>query len=305
MNAEIINRGLTRLLGGNRMLALKAHSPEILVGVGVVGMIGTTVLACRSTLKCREISEKRDADLEKAGEVLVNRPELYSQEDYKRDVTLIYVKYVADVAKNYAPAIILGAASVSCILGGHRILSKRNAAVVAAYKLLDEGFNKYRQRVVEEFGSEKDYAYKNNLREEEVEVEETGENGKPRRVKKQVLVENDPYKPSIYAKFFDECSSQWSTNPEYNLMFLKAQQNYANDLLRARGHLFLNEVYDSLGMERTQAGAVVGWKLGTGDDYVDFGIFDGDNPVKRDFVNGRERSILLDFNVGGVIYDQI
>ena len=88
-------------------------------------------------------------------------------------------------------------------------------------------------------------------------------------------------------------------------MYLKAQQNSFNDLLRARGHVFLNEVYDGLGLERSQAGAVVGWVLGDGDNYVDFGIFDGDKPRARDFVNGLEASILLDFNVDGVIYDLI
>ena len=60
-----------------------------------------------------------------------------------------------------------------------------------------------------------------------------------------------------------------------------------------------------LGIPRSQAGAVVGWVLGEGDDYIDFGMFDGNNMATRDFVNGYERSILLDFNVDGVIYDLI
>jgi hypothetical protein len=63
-----------------------------------------------------------------------------------------------------------------------------------------------------------------------------------------------------------------------------------------------------LGIDRSKAGSVVGWvitKEGTGDNFIDFGVFDGDNPRARDFVNGREGSILLDFNVDGVIYDKI
>jgi hypothetical protein len=88
-------------------------------------------------------------------------------------------------------------------------------------------------------------------------------------------------------------------------MFLKTQQAYLNDILRIRGHVFLNEVYDALGLERTQAGALVGWISNNvdGDCYIDFGLFDGERPRVRDFVNGNERSILLDFNVDGVIYD--
>jgi hypothetical protein len=117
-----------------------------------------------------------------------------------------------------------------------------------------------------------------------------------------------PDDPSIYARFFDPTSPSWSKEPEYNLIFLKCQQNYANDLLKSRGHVFLNEVYDMLGMERSKAGAVVGWLLsknGDTDNFVNFGVFDGREQVARDFVNGREGAILLDFSVDGVIYDGI
>ena len=92
-------------------------------------------------------------------------------------------------------------------------------------------------------------------------------------------------------------------------MFLRAQQQYANDKLIAQGHLFLNEVYDMLGLPRTKAGAIVGWVYddnnAVGDNFVDFGIYDVHRETARDFVNGYERSILLDFNVDGVIYDLI
>ena len=90
------------------------------------------------------------------------------------------------------------------------------------------------------------------------------------------------------------------------MLFLRTQQNYANDLLKARGHLFLNEVYSMLGIPHTSAGAIVWWTIGAGgDNYVDFGIFTRDSQVVREFVNGYERSILLDFNVDGVIWDMI
>ena len=90
-----------------------------------------------------------------------------------------------------------------------------------------------------------------------------------------------------------------------NLFFLKAQQTNANVQLTVRGHVFLNEVYDMLGLPRTAAGAIVGWVRGNGDDVIDFGIWDN-NDINSDFVNGYNRSkILLDFNVDGVIYDII
>jgi hypothetical protein len=135
---------------------------------------------------------------------------------------------------------------------------------------------------------------------------DTDENGKKIKSKKTIEV-TDPNGVSQYARFFDESCVQWSKTPEYNLTFLNCQQNYANDLLHSRGHVFLNEVYDMLGIPRSQAGAVVGWVLGKDNDvgYIDFGIYDGNRMRARDFVNGYERSILLDFNVDGVIYDLI
>lgn len=111
---------------------------------------------------------------------------------------------------------------------------------------------------------------------------------------------------SQYARFFDEGSPAWSKDSEYNLMFLKQQQQYANDLLKKRGHIFLNEIYDMLGIPRTKAGAVVGWVYDEnnpiGDNYVSFGITDERN---ANFVNGYEKSVLLDFNVDGNIWDKI
>jgi hypothetical protein len=181
-------------------------------------------------------------------------------------------------------------------------MKKRNLALVAAYKAIEEGFMAYRKRVIQEHGEKADYMYKNGLRSETVVETEVDEKGKSYKVKKEKLIK-DPNGLSVYAKFFDETCRQWSKNAEYNLMFLKAQQNYYNNLLMARGHVFLNEVYDALGIPRTQAGSIVGWVIGGGDNNIDFGIFDGDRPIVRNFVNGYEHSILLDFNVDGAIYD--
>ena len=171
-------------------------------------------------------------------------------------------------------------------------------ALTAAYAAVDEAFKRYRERVVEKYGEEED----RNLRYESEEIEYIDEKGKT----KKVLRASDENEHSMYARFFDEYSPSWSKEPEYNYVFLRCQQNWANDMLRARGHLFLNEVYDMLGINRSRAGSVVGWLIGDeGDNQIDFGIFDPNNESARDFVNGREGSILLDFNVDGVIYDKI
>lgn len=294
-----------KMFANKGVLLTKKHSPEILMVTGVIGVVASTVLACKATLKAEDIideaKEKID-NIKLAKETF--EEEKYSQEDYNKDMTVTYVQTGAAFAKLYAPAVLLGTASIACIIGSHGIMRKRNIALMAAYKALDQSFSDYRKRVVEEFGSEKDRLLKNGIRKEVVVVEETDEKGKTKS--KTIEVDAlDPNGVSQYAKFFDEGCSQWSKSPEYNLTYLRCQQNYANDLLKSRGHVFLNEVYDMIGVPRTKAGAIVGWVLGAGDDYIDFGIFDGESAATRDFVNGYERSILLDFNVDGVIYDLI
>jgi len=305
MKFEKIGNALSKLTGRTG-LTLKKHSPEILLVVGITGTVASAVLACRATLKCEAVLDNAKEKFEKIKEckqlnsgIVEDDREVYSELDYRKDITVAYVQTTVDFIKLYGPAVSLGVASIACIIGGHGIMKKRNVALMAAYKAVEEGFNAYRKRVIEEYGEEKDYMYKNGLRAEEIIDLEVDESGKAKKVKKQKLVE-DPNGLSVYAKFFDESCSQWSKTPEYNMLFLKAQQNYFNDMLKARGHVFLNEVYDAIGIPRTQAGAVVGWVFGEGDNFVDFGFSNN-----ADFVNGYERSVLLDFNVDGVIYDMI
>ena len=220
----------------------------------------------------------------------------------------MYVQTGVKVAKLYAPAVAVGALAITSVLSGHNIMRKRNAGLAAAYVALDKSFKDYRGRVVERFGKELDRELKYNIKSQELEETIVDEKGKEKTVKKTVGVV-DPNEISDYAKFFDESCTGWSKDPEYNLLFLKKQQNWANDKLKAQGHLFLNEVYDMLGIDRTKYGNVVGWiydeKNPNGDNFVDFGIYDIYSDRARAFVNGYERNILLDFNVDGPILDLI
>lgn len=291
----------------------KKHSPEILVGAGVVGVVASTVMACKATTKLDEILEEPKEKIEKIHELIEN-PDMvpegkeYTEEDSKKDLTIIYTQTAVKVAKLYAPAVILGVVSIGAIIGGHNILRKRNVALAAAYATIDKGFKEYRGRVIERFGEELDKELKYNIKAKEIEETVVNEDGTETTVKKTVNVA-DPNFYSDYARFFDDGCNGWTKDPEFNLMFLKDQQRYANDLLKTRGHLFLNEVYDMLGIPRTTAGAVVGWvydeKNPIGDNFVDFGMYDLNDAKKRDFVNGYERTILLDFNVDGEIYKLI
>jgi hypothetical protein len=312
MKLDNIGNTLNNLTGRTGLL-LKKNSPEILMTVGIAGLVCSTVLACKATLKAEGVINRHKDSVDKISEVWdkVEVGEIsvedYNETDRRKDLVMTYSSTSVEFLKLYGPAIGLGIASIGCIIGSHNVMKRRNVALMAAYKAVDEAFKNYRQRVVEEHGEHTDYLYKNGLRAEVITETEIGEDGKKRKVDKMKIVDDaDPNRLSQYARFFDEGCSQWSKTPEYNMMFLRAQQNYYNDMLKARGHVFLNEVYDALGITRSKAGAVVGWVLSKdSDNYIDFGIFDGTSRAARAFVNGDERSILLDFNVDGVIYDLI
>ena len=289
---EAIGRQVAR-----NALHLQKASPQLLMTAGIVGMVGSTVLACRATLKAEEVltEAKEKLDLAKS---LEHRE--YSERDRSRDVSLVYFQSGVRVVRLYAPAIVVGGISIYLLRTSNGILNKRNVALTAAYGALEKGFNEYRARVVDKYGEDEDRNFRYGTRTEEI--------TDPKTKKKKTVTRVSMDDPSIYARFFDTYSPSWSKEPEYNLIFLKCQQNYANDLLKARGHVFLNEVYDMLGIPRSKAGAVVGWLLspnGETDNFINFGVFDGRKEVARDFVNGLEGAILLDFNVDGVIYDKL
>ena len=274
-------------------LVSQKHSPQTLFALGIVGMGATVVLACRATLKVEGVLDKHDKDirvLEETSVGVVNNTTHHNREMVKARLDL-----ALDLGKLYGPAVICGVASVAALAGSHNILNKRNAALAAAYGTLERAYSEYRDRVRKELGESRELELYHNVQE----VETVDEKGKT--VKTKMANGGSPY-----SFLFDEFNPNFEPTPEYNFLFLKLQQKYANDRLQARGHLFLNEVLEALGIEHTKAGAVTGWIKGQGDDYVDFGIFNDRMEEKIiDFMVGREKAIWLSFNVDGVIYDKI
>ena len=290
---------------------IKKASPEIMVVAGVVGVVTSTVMACKATTKVNDILEETRKQVDDVHNVLDNdviTEEEYNNDDAKKDLAIIYTQAGVKLIKLYAPSVIVGALSITGILASHKILKKRNVALTAAYATIDRSFKEYRGRVVERFGKELDRELRYNIKAQEIEEKTVDKDGNETVEKKTISVV-DPNMYSDYARIFDNGSMGWTKDPEYNLMFLKLQQNQANDRLRAQGYLFLNDVYDMLGIPRTKAGQIVGWIYDednpVGDNFVDFGIYDIYNEKACDFVNGRERSIVLDFNVDGNILDMI
>ena len=298
---------------------LKKHSPEILVVAGVVGTVASAVMACKASTKVNFVLEETKTQVDiihegaEKGEVkgYLENGEVgmvpSTAEDSKKDLTIVYTQTAVKMAKLYAPAGALGAVSIAGILVGHNILHKRNLALAAAYTTVSNGMKQYRGRVIERLGEQMDKELLYNLKAKEIEETVIDEKGNETTVTKTVEVADSVASMSPYTFCFDETCSGWVRDAERNKFFLAQQQDYANDLLRTRGYIFLNEVLDMLGIQRTRAGQVVGWifdeKNPIGDNYVDFGIMDIRNEASRNFVNGLEKSVWLSFNVDGNILD--
>jgi Family of unknown function (DUF6353) len=284
----------TRVLG-RQMLVVKKNSPHILFAGGVIGIVASTVLACRATLKMEKNVDEIKGDFESIKELhsSVEEDTPYNKHEYYRDLSHVYFKSSAKVIRLYGPSVAIGVVSIAALTGSHVQLARRNAALTATLSLVSQAFEEYRERVREQVGEERELDIYRGTTKEIMEIDG----------KKQNVLVKGAHGLSPYARCFDEYSVSWKRDAELNRIFINCQEHYANHLLRSRGHIFLNEVYDSLGLERSPAGAVVGWLWNSeGDNYVDFGLFE---TINERFLEGKEYSIWLDFNVDGIIYDKI
>lgn len=298
------------------MLKADQNKPEIMLVAGLVGVIGATVLACRATIKAKDIIEEKNERLEEIAEVCddaENSDIVELPAEDKKEIRKVYLKTGLKLAKVYAPAVAIETAAFALLIKSNSVQRDRLAGLTAAYITVDQAFKKYREAVIAELGEDKDLEFKTGLKKQKIEAIVEDENGNEKLKKEEGLVLPNGQYISEYAKFFDESCPDWTKSPENNIHFLRLQQAAANEKLKIQGHLFLNEVYDMLGIPRTKAGAVVGWlypaeRFNSLDlnGFVDFGIYDmWANAKRADFVNGYERSILLDFNVDGCIYNYI
>ena len=296
---------------GKAEFTIKKNSPEILLGAGIVGFVGTIVLACRATCRADEVLEfhrRKIKDINDAKEIADADPEgemSYDVEIYRQDKAIRYLKTTGSLAKLYAPTVAVGTLSLACILTSRNIMQKRYLGVVAAYNGVSAAFEEYRKRVRDEYGEGLDKHFRYGTTYEELPVYD--ENGKKTKEKEQVeKTETEMVMPTDDScRFFDSSNPNWDKNPTFSMMWLRGQQNILNDILHTRGHVFLNEVYDALGFPHTPQGAVLGWIDGEGDNCIDFGLYDPNKENVRRFVNGVDNVIMLAFNHDGVIWDKI
>ena len=298
------------------MFTAKKYSPEILLGLGIVGVGVSTVLACKATLEVdvvlnehAEYKEKIQHTIELHEEGEVN----YPVEAANKDLKVLKVNTAVSIGKLYAPSATLMVVSIGFILGAYRIMSQRQVALMAAYKVMEEAFTTYRGRVVKELGEAKDAHFMYGT--ETITDEETviDENGKKKKITKEREELIPGAKLSGFARWFEDQkpdqmggwtgSTAWSPVHDYNLSFLNAKEKHFNAKLISFGFVTLNEVLEELGFPPTVSGMIAGWeyKSEKGDGYISFqpkGI-DGN----WNFGNDGD-PIMLDFNIDGVIFDQ-
>lgn len=286
---------------------LKKHSPEIFIAVGVVGTVASAVIACKATTKLNDILEESKEQIDAIHEA-PQKEELkdrYDEDMMRKDLALVYFQTGVKVAKLYAPAVILGTLSITSIVASNNILRKRNVALAAAYATVDKGFKEYRERVVERYGEQVDYELTHNIKTKEITETVVDEKGKEKQVKKTVEVA-DPNVTNDYIKYFTRSNPYWDDTPDYVELFLRSQQNYANDRLKVDKVLTLNDVYDSLGFQKTKAGMVVGWVFDEnnedGDNFIEFNVRKVYIPNEY---GEEELAYAIDFNVDGNIYNKM
>lgn len=293
---------LTRFIG-KQGFKLKHASPTLLTVGGVVALVGAGVLAIRETPKLDE----HVADLEIAmSDIRQDEKDGMFKDDPKAAAAArggVYVGFSMRVLRVYAKPLAVAAIGSAAIFYSHGVMRKREASLVAAYGVLERAYSAYRARVEESFGPEVEQDLYNGNK-----LVDHKWNKETKKVEYEVE-KSDFDTSNEYKRIFSgKTNKNWnSARPEWNLVFLRGQEKFANHLLEARGHVFLNDVLDGLGFPRTPAGAVTGWVRNGPDGYIDFGLFDAGTSEEQDYFYfyNDQAEIVLDFNVDGVIYDKI
>lgn len=308
MNLNNIKDSMTRAAFGAKD-SVKQHSPEILLAVGILGMLYGTYEACKATLQASEKIDNTKKTVERltdcheraiAGELT----EEYSDEEYRKDMVTTYAQATFELTKTYAKTVVIDGLAIASLIGSHSILRKRNASLLAAYVVLDKAYSDYQKRVVERFGEDLNNELKYDIKSQKIETIVTDEDGKE-VIESEYANSATVPKYSPYARVFDEACKGWSKDPQRSLMQLQAFEEFANQKLRTEKKVYLNDVYEMLGIPKSSIGQFVGWKYdknnNKGDNRISFRIFDASKENCRSFVNGYERNLIIDPNVDGII----
>lgn len=300
----------SRLVGKATLLG-KRYAPEVLLALGIAGVVAGTVMACKATTKYQDVLDEHEKKMEKqrrASELAKKGEIEYSENDAAQDKLIILKDTAIETIKTYGPAATVFIAGVLCICVSHGILKKRYLGAVAAYVKVADAFKQYRGRVIEDVGEDKDLEYRHGIKKEEIAYTYADEEGNETVGHEEIhsILDDDLSDLSGYSKIFYEPNPNFKKDPQSNEFFLDAQRRFWQIKLETRGYVFLNEVLISLGFEPTKYGQIVGWRYDKnrpiGDNQIDFGIHSVRNKRFRD---GLEAAVILDFNVDGPILDDV
>jgi hypothetical protein len=232
---------------------LTKHSPEILTGIGIAGMITTTVLAVKATPKALQLIEekKKEQDVEK----------------------LTPVETVKTTWKCYIPAAVTGVTGVGCLIGASSVNARRMTALTTAYKLSETALTEYKDKVIETVGEKKEKTIREKVAEKQV-------MDNPVKTSEVVMTGNGD------TRFYDPMSGRHFTS---NLdKVKKAENNLNNEMLHSiTGYSSLNEFYDEIGLPHMDIGDQFGWNA---ENLIKIDVHaivddDGNPTIVLDYVN--------------------
>lgn len=245
------------------------HSPEILTGIGIAGMVGTTILAVKATpkaLACIE-AEKRRQNRKLLDEATKNGDDHCPQIDRLKPIEVVKACW-----KCYIPAAITCVTSATCLIGASSVHLRRNAAIATAYKLSETALSEYRDKVAETIGEKREQNIREKVAEEQVK--------KAPITNSEVVVTGNGD-----TRFLDTMSGRHFLS---NVEKIKKAENVLNKrmLHDITGTASLNEFYDEIGLPRTDVGDILGWNT---DNLIDMGVSaqvddDGQPTIVLDYI---------------------
>lgn len=289
------------------MARISKHAPTILSVTASAGVVATGYLAWQAGTRFEDVEGR---DWERRRECQRNADNI-PDEDVPKYERKMRILFILDTARTVAPAVVVGAATITMIYFSNSISKKRLAAVGAAYTALQTAFDGYKKTMVDALGKETVEKIVSpklpNVGKSAEEILSSDNKSDAANITDAVIASMKELSP--YARIISEESSNcWDTSEDYTSENLQAVQLWANRRLERKGHLFLNEVFDQLGLSRTREGAVVGWIKNSeiGDGYVSFGDFDSSiYRVPSDDYSRVDSNFIVDFNVDGMIWDKI
>lgn len=294
MNFKNIGNSMTRF-GKRLMFETKRKSPEICVAGAIIFGAGALVMTFVAARKMDKALEEPKAIINTAKSKEIS--EKYTEEDKQHDITLGTVQLVWEGVKLFAPSALMALGSCACVLISHRKLSRRNAELAAANGILAKQVASLTKSLEDKVGKDEAYRLKYEDKLEEVEETVMDENGEEKTVK--VKKPKAGYEADDLGRFFDEISSEWKKDPQYNFMTLRNIMFEFQERLKRDGVVFLNDIYERLGYEKTQAGYQYGWVYRKGVDpttVISFGPVVGDREKENQMVRENQRYIWLEFN---------